>query len=104
MTIENDVVVQRIADLTAACAAVAAFQHNDRQGTAEAIGAITPGRSGEALLALAVVLVDQVARVTGRPWDEVMDGMLTALMSPAEREVASLEVRFAQPSQEADVE
>jgi hypothetical protein len=56
MTNIERTVATRLADLNAAAAAVIAYQQQGRAGAVEAMRSITPGRSGEALLALAVLL------------------------------------------------
>ncbi|SDO87120.1 hypothetical protein SAMN04489867_0808 [Pedococcus dokdonensis] len=95
MTNTNDQTVEtRMADLTAACAAVVAYQRGDREGTTKAMNAITTGRSGETLLALGVLLADQVARASGLPWDTVMSGVMSALLDPDERAFVGLGVQF----------
>lgn len=92
---DNPTVEARMADLSAACAAVVTYQRGDRAGTATAMSAIPKARSGETLLALAVLLVDQVARAAGLPWDAVMSGVMAALLDPDERAFVGLGVQFA---------
>ena len=82
----SDVVAQRMADLSSAMLAVMAFQRGDRGGTMTAMEGITEGRGGEALLAVAVLAVDQAARARGESWESVADAMLLAAFDPDEHD------------------
>lgn len=82
----SEVVAQRMADLSSAMLAVMAYQRSDRAGVLTAMQSITKGQSGEALLAVAVLAVDQAARARGESWESVADAILLAAFDPDEQD------------------
>lgn len=82
----SDVVAERMADLSSAMFAVMAYRRCDRPAVVEAMQAISKGQSGEALLAVAMLAIDQAARARGESWEAVADAMLLAALDPDEQE------------------
>ena len=82
----SEVVAQRMADLSSATLAVIAYRGGHRQTVVESLRAITKGQSGEALLAVAVLAIDQAARARDESWESVADAMLLAAFDPDEQD------------------
>lgn len=74
-----------MADLSNGLLAVVAYRLSDRTGVVECMKAITKGQSGETLLAVAVLAIDQAARARGETWESVADALLLATFDPDEQ-------------------